>query len=204
MAFLFQINQGCFHLLLAEGKFSFYRTDKMFLFQFLDGTVKCFDGDTDLLIELLPCLWNHAGRFMFFSKIFDKIIKEKILWRIKEFAAPVIRGAVQFVGDFSGNKTEKLNVIFDPVFKIFSGKIKDGTFGQCFNRHGSAFFFSKDGDFPYKIDGIVPLDHVDVAVFKFVNYTVGAFTDNSEVFQWFIFLMDNCSRWIGMYPITLV
>ena len=87
-----------------------------------------------------------------------------------------------------------MNVRFDPVLKILSGKVDDSRFCECFDRHRGLFFSGKDRYFPYESNGFIFLDHVHISIFKFVDDAVFSFGDDAEMFQLKIFLMDDRAR----------
>ena len=121
-----------------------------------------------------------------------------MLGRIEQPVSPVIGRAVQFIGDFLGDQPQEMNILFNPVFKIFSGKIEHRACSGGLNGNGGAGLSGQDGDLSHKVNGIVPLDHKYISVFKFIDDPVVTLADNAKVIKRRILLVDNGLGRVGL------
>ena len=96
-----------------------------------------------------------------------------------------------------------MNILCNPVLKIFAGEKYHRRLGQCLNRDGGLFHSREDRDFPDKINRLVLLDHIDISVLKFIDDPVLAFDDQAERRKPVILLVDDRPRRIDADCIPL-
>ena len=121
--FLWILFQILFHSLVlfpGQRNLSFINPDRSFRLHLLDRPVQRFDTDPRLLIQLLPRTGNDLHlpfRFPLLN-ILSQIDHQKMLRRIKQPPAPVIRRTVQLIRHLMGYKPEEMDILRDPPLKI--------------------------------------------------------------------------------------
>lgn len=184
-------------LLQSHADLSVRQEDQAVLFQLFHRAVDRLDCDPALLIERLACL--RQDDLLFFLDIHGRsgleyVIQQDKVRRIEEAGATVVGGAVELICHLLGDETEEMDILCDPVLKIFPGEKYNRRLSQCLDGDGGLFHSGEDRDLPDKIDGLVFLDHVDISVLKFIDDPVLAFDDQAERGERVILLMDDRPR----------
>ncbi len=125
--------------------------------QLPDGAVQSLYGDAGLLVNLFSGPADDAG--MILLDVLEKVEKEQVLGRVEQPVAPVVGGTVQLICHFLRDQAQKVNIFFNPVFKIFSGKIQDGAVRRCLNRDGGTRLPGKDRHLAHEIYRIISFVH---------------------------------------------
>ena len=93
-----------------------------------------------------------------------------------------------------------MRIGIDPLFRVLPRNIDDRVGGQGFNGDGSLRFIGQKRHLSDKINGFVGLDHIDLAVFKFVDHPILTLGHYPKVSKFAVLLVDQSAR--GMYFYT--
>lgn len=113
-------------------------------------------------MNLLSGPADDAGTILL--DVLEKVEKKQVLGRIEQPVAPVVGGTVQLICHFLRDQEQEVDIFFNPVFKIFSGKIQDGAVRCCLNRDRGARLPGKDRHLAHEIYRIISFDIVQLRI----------------------------------------